>query len=155
MKPLIFTLALLSAGAAAAQTTGNEVFNFRQPLSGFVVNPCSGEPIVYDGECHFIAHSRTDGDSLSYDLHSNCHADGTGALGNTYTVSTNSMSHSDTGFTCGATQQLTERSRFITSRVTQNFFLTIRYLVTTDENCQMNVVVDETEVDCRGRGGVF
>jgi hypothetical protein len=156
MKPIIFALALFSIAAVShAQTTGNEVFNDRQPLAAFIVNPCSGEPIVYTGECHTIAHTRTSADGVRLDVHMNCHAEGEGALGNSYTFSSNTISRSDTPLTCGFTQRLTQRSRFITSRVTQNFFLTINFLVTTDENCQIHVVVDETDVDCRGRQGVF
>jgi hypothetical protein len=156
MKPFLIALALASFTAVAhAQTTGNEVINQQTPFSGIAVNPCNGEPLVYFGSCHSVTHLHTRADGASVDNHMNCHATGQGALGNNYTVNLNSMQRLDTPGGCATSQRFREVTRFITSRVTQNFVMTVTFLVTVDENCQPHVEVDQTETECRGRGGVF
>lgn len=156
MKSFIVALALASFAAVSnAQTTDNETINQQTPLAGAAVNPCNGEPVVYMGSCHTVSHSQTRADGSSFDAHTNCHATGEGALGNSYVFQLNSKLRSDTPLACGTSQEFTETSRFITSRVTQNFFMTVTFVVTLDEFCQPHVVVNETETECRGKGGVF
>lgn len=141
MKPTILAIALFAiTTTATAQSTSTS-----SPFSGFTINPCSGEPIVYEGVCHTVTQSSG--------AITNCHGVGTGALGNEYHFSTNSRLNTEG--TCPSTTQVTERTRFITTRVTQNFFLTMNMLVTTDANCVPTVIVSDTEADCKGRGGVF
>jgi hypothetical protein len=142
MKTTVLAIALLAiATTATAQSTSN-----RSPFSGFIVNPCSGEPIVYTGECHTVTQATG--------VIMNCHGTGTGALGNEYVFSNNSRLNTQ-GMGCPASTQYSERARFITSRVTQNFFLTMSYLVTTDANCIPTIIISDAEADCRGRSGVF
>lgn len=156
MKTTLMAVALfIAATAANAQTDYNEVVNSREPLNGFIVNPCNGEPIVYTGECHLVAHQRDDAKGVHYDAHMNCQAVGEGALGNEYVVSVTSTYRSDTPFTCGYTQQLRETSRFISSKPTLNFFLNVNFAVATDQHCNVHVVTDETDVECKGRGNLF
>lgn len=142
MKTTVLAIALLAVGTVAgAQSTTT-----RSPFNGFTINPCSGEPIVFTGECHTV--TQTTG------AITNCHGVGTGALGNEYVFSNNARLDT-TGMACPSSYQYTERTRFITSRATQNFFLTMHMLVTTDANCVPTVIVSDTEADCRGRAGVF
>ena len=155
MKPFMIALAIASFATVANAQTENQIINQQSPFSGITVNPCSGEPIVYSGSCHTVSHTRTSADGTDFDVHENCHATGEGALGNSYVVALNSMLRSETPLGCGTSQRFREISRFITSRATQNFVMTVTFVVTVDENCQPHVEIDETETECRGRGGVF
>lgn len=156
MKAFILALSMVSVAAVSqAQTTDNETVNQRTPFTGAAVNPCSGEPIVFTGSCHSVVHTRTSADGVNFDVHQSCHAAGEGALGNSYTMNVNSMLRSQAPVACGTSQRFRQMTRFITSRVTQNFVMTVTFVVTVDENCQPHVEVDRTESECRGRGGVF
>ena len=151
MKTLMVMLASVAiASVSNAQST--EVLNTRVPFAGATVNPCNGEPIAYTGECHLVEHTRNAGSGEAVMLHTNCHAEGVGALSNTYTVNSNSMSRSEP-LACGTSQRFRQINRFISPRSTSNFYMTVTFVVTTDENCQPQVEVDETDTRCTGKTG--
>lgn len=154
MKTLMVTLASLAfAAVSSAQSTDNEVFNMREPFAGVVVNPCNGEPITYSGECHVVGHEQNGAKGESVMIHTNCHSQGIGALSNTYNVSSNSVFRSQTPLACGTSESFREISRFISPRSTSNFYMTVTFVVSTDENCQVQVDVDETDTRCTGKTG--
>ena len=138
-------LLTLAAVAGAQETTST-----RQPLTGFIVHPCTGEPLVYNGTCHYVTHAN----GTITNVHANCKADAIGVFGNEYAFGLSSQHRSDT-MTCNASERFSETTRIISARSAQNAFITVKFLVTTDENCQPVVVVDETEADCRGKSPVF
>ncbi len=145
MRKLVLTLALLAI-ATAVNAQSNEVVTSTQPLTGSAVNPCNGEPLVYEGQCHYV--TRTN--ATITDVHANCHADAIGAFGTEYMFGLTSR-HRTEALACGSSEQFTKRTRLITSRSAPNAFITVRFLLTTDANCQPQVVVNDTDADCRGR----
>jgi hypothetical protein len=139
MRNLLITIVFLAiaAGASAQSDT--------QPLIGSIVNPCNGEPLTYEGQCHYI--TRTS-DTTTH-VHAICQAEGIGAFGNEYMFGSNSMQRIDTA--CAGVQEFSQRTRLITAQSMPNAFITMRFLVTFDANCQPHPVVEETEAECRGR----
>lgn len=147
MRKLIVLVAMF---ALAAVASAQSAVTNRQPLMSFTVNPCNGEPVVLEGTCNYV--TRTAGTSTT--AHVSCHGNGIGAFGGEYGFGLNSLNQSDTA-ACNTTERFSERTRLITARSTQNAFITVTFLLTTDANCQPVVVVDQTEVDCKGKTGVF
>lgn len=146
----MMTIALGLLAFAAAASAQNNVETSRQPFSGAITNPCNGEPLVYEGSCHYV--TRTAGTTT--DVHAVCAANGVGFFGNEYMFGLTSMQRIET-LACGSNQQFTERTRLITSRALPNAFITVTFRLVTDATCTPHVVVDETEAECRGRTGVF
>lgn len=155
MKSIVAIALFAVAAAAGAQTVDNDIVNVHQPVAGVVTNPCSGEPVAFEGECHIVSHTRTTPGGATLFNHTNCEGQGLGFLGSNYVFGSESSSHSQTTFACGTSQRLREVTRFISPRSINNFFLYVEFVVTLDENCQPQVEVDRTEAECRGKQAGF
>jgi hypothetical protein len=79
------TLAL-AAGMALAQAT-TDTFNDRSPLAGEVINPCTGELVLFEGTTHFVFHRTVDaGGGFRFKGHENLQAKGVSDSGAKYIV---------------------------------------------------------------------
>ena len=152
MKLAIVTFALLSiCGAAYAQSDHQ---TFTQPIAGAVTDPCTGEPLNYNGECKITVRTRTGNDGgTDQTTQTHCVADGVGVFGTMYVYRASTTDREQFSTACDYTQTIRQRERFNSAGSDQNFFITFKYKVITDEFCQLQVVQDETETDCRGKSG--
>lgn len=115
------------------------------PIAGTIVNPCNGEPITFQGSCQSSGGSN--------DVRSHCRGEGVGLFGTSYAFRMHTVTR--TSESCLLTEEYSERTQFNSARSLENFFLTVRYVVNFDDFCQPQVVVDETEAECRGKSPGF
>jgi len=145
-------LALGGVAAWAAPATSS-TSNIELPVSGSVVNPCTGESVAWQGTAHFVVHQTvTSNGRETLSGHVNFQGiQGQGSLGNTYQV-TNTANFELTASGDPAQNEFTTTAAFlfVSQGPAPNFDSHTTYHVTFDANGQPTAVVTRNETSCQG-----
>ncbi|TMD83456.1 MAG: hypothetical protein E6I74_05230 [Chloroflexi bacterium] len=145
-------LALGGVAAWAAPATSS-TSNIELPVSGSVVNPCTGESVAWQGTAHFVVHQTvTSNGRETLSGHVNFQGiQGQGSLGNTYQV-TNTANFELTASGDSAQNEFTTTAAFlfVSQGPAPNFDSHTTYHVTFDASGQPTAVVTRNETSCQG-----
>ena len=137
---------------AAAPTRAANVENFRFPVVTILINPCTGEPILFAGEFHVTTSITVDRNGgFHFESHGNAsQIRGVGLFSDdTYrgTQANNFVFNSNSGGTFEQTSQ------FVFSMIApgpdNNFFVRILFHITVNANGEVTAIVDNFEAECR------
>lgn len=149
-------VALVAGATAPAFGQANTVTtNETIPFTGTLTNLCNGDQVTFQGNMHVVNHVTTDS---SGGTHVRTHVNyqdvtGTGIpSGLNYRVGT--TTNETVNDNDGPQSEVTviQTIKLITQGPTQNFFLRIVFHITINANGETTSTVEETSVECRGRG---
>jgi hypothetical protein len=160
MKRLVLSVAVvgmtlaLAAGMALAQAT-TDTFNGRSPLAFDLINPCTGELVLFEGTSHFVFHRTEDaGGGFHFKGHNNNQAKGVSDSGAKYVFhdvgnfqeNFRVFSESADNFTLMGTEQVIRQG---SETAEDDFQLKLLVHVTINANGEITSEVEQIESECK------
>ncbi len=141
----VVAIALAAPQAARAQATTIHV-NQTDPFTAVIDDPCTGEPILFEGTIHTEGEITINDNHTHSQLHTNIHATGIGALtGTEYIFNDVLNNNTNSGDPLPMIVSLEHNTRIISTGPSDNFLANTRIQITINANGEMTV--DRVDVD--------
>ena len=122
------------------------------PLSGFVIDPCNGETVTFDGVAHVVESVTLDGSGgFHVDLRDNIHVTGTDSPGNSYEGNEeDQVFHLNGRATLGQTISTSTTFKEIRKGSAPNFEVHFLVHILVNPHGTVKLFVDHFTANCRG-----